>query len=384
MDEQYYSSSVANTPSRILKLNTSLLRFKSNQHSFPQSFCSEPCGAGQAKLKLEGDTCCWLCTNCSQYQYLPNEFTCADCAQGTLPDEGKRRCVPLAPLHLSPSNWWTVVSIVIAVVGMSATVATWLVFCRFAETPIIKAAGRELSHLHLAGILLSFAMTFVIISRPSPISCSLNRFLLGFCYTVCYSAIVTKTNRIARIFRHRSTAKPRFTSPRSQLVITSLLIAIEVAVNVAWIVYDPPGTEFVYPARDKAVLICSGSDRTSYLYGLLYPLVLIGFCTVYAFKTRKCPGMFIYFRPFAYFFPASKSLFCAEGFNEARYITFTNYTTCVVWLTFLPMFVLLGTITEVRYLLICSLMSLSGTVQLSCLFVPKVSTSSFLVLLSSL
>ena len=362
MDEQFYSNSVANSPSQILKLNQSLLRFKATQPSFPQSFCSEPCGPGQAKLKLEGDTCCWLCTNCSQYQYLPNEFTCADCPQGTLPDEegGKRRCVPLTPLHLSLSNWWTIVSMGIATAGMLATVSTWLVFCRFAETPVIKAAGRELSHLHLAGILLSFAMTFVIISRPSPLSCSLNRFLLGFCYTVCYSAIVTKTNRIARIFRHRSTAKPRFTSPRSQLVITGLLIAIEVAINVAWILYDPPTTEFVYPARDKAVLICSGSERTSYLLGLLYPLVLIGFCTVYAFKTRKCP----------------------EGFNEARYITFTNYTTCVVWLTFLPMFVLLGTITEVRYLLICSLMSLSGTVQLSCLFVPKVSAGIVVIKLN--
>ena len=51
--------------------------------------------------------------------------------------------------------------------------------------------------------------------------------------------------------------------------------------------------------------------------GLIYPLILIGFCTVYAVKTRKCPG----------------------GFNEARYIVFTNYTTCVLWLAFVPLYI---------------------------------------------
>lgn len=348
-------SSTEQNATPILQLN-SQLKFKKSRNSnqstnFPSSFCSEECGSGQAMLKLEGDTCCWLCTNCSQYQYLPDAHHCADCPMGTIPNEEKTQCLQLPALHLSITNWWTICSMLFAVMGMTATVATWLVFWRYAETPIIKAAGRELSHLHLAGVFMSFSMTFVIISKPSPLTCAATRFLLGFCYTVCYSAIVTKTNRISRIFRHRSTQKPRFTSPKSQLVITSLLIAIEVAINLFWLIYDPPNTEFVYPARDKAVLICSGSDRTSYLVGLLYPLVLIGFCTVYAFKTRKCP----------------------EGFNEARYITFLNYTICVVWLTFLPMFVLLGTTTTVRYLLICSLMSLSGAVQLCCLFVPKVS-----------
>lgn len=73
---------------------------------------------------------------------------------------------------------------------------------------------------------------------------------------------------------------------------------------------------------------------------------------MYAFKTRKCP----------------------EGFNEARHITFTNYTTCVVWLAFLPLYVILGnSTTPWRSITLCLLLSVSGTVQLFCLFVPKVS-----------
>lgn len=68
--------------------------------------------------------------------------------------------------------------------------------------------------------------------------------------------------------------------------------------------------------RYSRVLICEGMDHYTYLVGLIYPLLLIGCCTVYAFQTRKCPG----------------------GFNEARYIGFTTYTTCVLWMAYIPLF----------------------------------------------
>lgn len=253
----------------------SLIRFKSQTPNFPRSFCSEPCTRGQAKLKLEGDTCCWLCTNCSQYQYLPDDFHCEDCPLGTLPIENKTGCSPLAPIHLSLTNWWTIGAILFAIAGMTGTILTWTVFFRFSHTPIIKAAGRELSNFHLTGIFLSFFVTFIIISKPTPWTCALTRFFLGFCYTVCYSAIVTKTNRIARIFRHRSCQKLKFTSPRSQLIITGLLILVEVVINIFWFFFEPPDTVLIFPNRETALLICLGSDHTTYLIGLIYPFLLI-------------------------------------------------------------------------------------------------------------
>jgi len=65
-----------------LDLDINAMRFKQDQPQFPRSFCSEPCKPGQAKLQLEGDTCCWLCTNCSLYQYLADEYHCEDCPLG--------------------------------------------------------------------------------------------------------------------------------------------------------------------------------------------------------------------------------------------------------------------------------------------------------------
>ncbi|GFS34127.1 metabotropic glutamate receptor 2, partial [Trichonephila inaurata madagascariensis] len=206
-------------------------------------------------------------------------------------------------------------------------------------------------------IFLSFSMTFVIVAKPAPCTCGITRFFLGFCYTLCYAAIVTKTNRIARIFNQRRLKpcqKPRYTSPKSQLIITALLVSIEGIINTTWLLYDRPAVTHMYPTREENVLICLGSDTASYLVGLIYPFVLIGFCTVYAFKTRKCP----------------------DGFNEARYLTFTNYTTCVIWLAFLPLFVL-STSNTIRSVTLSSLLSLSGAVQLACLFMPKVYIAVF-------
>jgi len=45
-------------------------------------------------------------------------------------------------------------------------------------------------------------------------------------------------------------------------------------------------------------------------------MLLIVVCTVYAVKTRKIP----------------------ENFNESKHIGFTMYTTCVIWLAFVPIY----------------------------------------------
>lgn len=76
--------------------------------------------------------------------------------------------------------------------------------------------------------------------------------------------------------RRRSCQKPKYTSPQSQLVITALLISLEVIINVCWLIHDKPAVAHVYPTREENVLICLGSDNTSYLVGLIYPSILIG------------------------------------------------------------------------------------------------------------
>ncbi len=68
-------------------------------------------------------------------------------------------------------------------------------------------------------------------------------------------------------------------------------------------------------------------------------------CTIYAVKTRNLP----------------------HNFNEAKFIGFTMYTTCVLWLAILPVY-LSGYETDVTLTIS---ISLSATIALVILFLPK-------------
>ena len=190
--------------------------------------------------------------------------------------------------------------------------------CRFNKTPVIMASGRELCYVLLFGFISCYGMTFIMVAKPTIYTCTLLRLGLGLSLAICYAALFTKTNRISRIFNRGVKAmvkRPSYTSPRSQLMIVGLLVAVQVMGALTWIAMDLPGTTYLYPDRETVVLRCK-STNFAIVMSLLYNMILIIMCTVYAFKTRKIP----------------------ENYNEAKYIAFTMYSTCIVWLAFIPIY----------------------------------------------
>ena len=90
------------------------------------------------------------------------------------------------------------------------------------STPLIMASGRELCYLLLTGILMCYLMAIPILAMPTAFTCSVLRLGLGLALCLCYSSILTKTNRISRIFNRGAKAgikRPSYTSPKSQIVI---------------------------------------------------------------------------------------------------------------------------------------------------------------------
>lgn len=163
---------------------------------------------------------------------LVDEFHCRDCPLGTVPDpESKARCLPLPEEFLSYGDPWAVAALAVAALGAASVVFVALVFRAYSHTPVVKASGRELSALLLLGILLSFALTPVIVAKPSPWSCALTRFFLGFCYTICYAALLCKTIRTARIFGGQRRCRLRYTSPQSQLLLAGMLVSVQASAH---------------------------------------------------------------------------------------------------------------------------------------------------------
>jgi hypothetical protein len=93
-----------------------------------------------------------------------------------------------------------------------------------------QASGRELSYMLLGGILVCYINTFILLAKPSAFMCALQRFGVGFGFSIIYGSLLTKTNRISRIFdsASRSARRPSFISPRSQVTITCFLVLIQV------------------------------------------------------------------------------------------------------------------------------------------------------------
>ena len=226
-------------------------------------------GAGHAK-KTEGtDTCCWVCIQCHEHEILADD-QCFPCPNGTYPDPTRSRCNTLHIDYLSMDSPWAVISAAFSALGILAVCFVCGVFMRYNNTPVIMASGRELCYVLMLGMLMCFVMTFVIVAKPTTLSCTVVRIGLGLSLAVCYAAIFTKTNRISRIFNRGVKAmvkRPSYTSPRSQLVICGCLVVVQFVGALTWVLMDPPYPALVYPDRRSVVLRCK--------VGLSYTILLL-------------------------------------------------------------------------------------------------------------
>ncbi|CAL4082358.1 unnamed protein product, partial [Meganyctiphanes norvegica] len=179
-----------------LQLDKTRLVFSShvgNETLWPTSICSTACPPGS--IRNFQDACCWSCVPCPEDSYINND-TCVPCELGWAPDKEWHGCYKLTPEHLTWSDPWAIVPVVFSALGLVWTLFTLAVFVRYNTTPVIMASGRELCYVLLTGIALCYLMTFIILAPPTIFTCVLLRIGLGFCLSISYSAIFTKTNRI--------------------------------------------------------------------------------------------------------------------------------------------------------------------------------------------
>ncbi|KAF1418778.1 Metabotropic glutamate receptor 8, partial [Spheniscus mendiculus] len=344
-----------------LHLNVEDMQWANRERTHPASVCSLPCKAGERKKTVKGVPCCWHCERCEGYHYQVDEFNCELCPINKRPNTNRTDCQLIPIIKLEWHSPWAIVPVFIAILGIIATTFVIVTFVRYNDTPIVRASGRELSYVLLTGIFLCYSITFLMIATPDTVVCSFRRIFLGLGMCFSYAALLTKTNRIHRIFEQgkKSVTAPKFISPASQLVITFSLISMQLIGVFIWFAIDPPHIIVDYgeqrtlePENARGVLKCDISDL-SLICSLGYSILLMVTCTVYAIKTRGVP----------------------ETFNEAKPIGFTMYTTCIIWLAFIPIFFGTAQSAEKMYIQTTTLtvsMSLSASVSLGMLYMPKV------------
>ncbi|CAD6192799.1 unnamed protein product [Caenorhabditis auriculariae] len=322
--------------------------FKLAPNEKPVSVCSTDCPRGHYRA-YQDQTCCWACIPCDTSTSIHNETSCEECPIGQVPDRTLHYCVEIPPVSMRWDTTWSLVPAIFAMLGIAATLFVLSVFLKYSNTPVIMASGRELCYCMMSGIGMCYVLTFFLVSQPTASTCASTRVLMGLSMSAIYAAIITKTNRLARVFSPDSAQRPRFITPKAQVGICMAIVSVQLIGTGVWLLLDPPGTMVVFPSRTEAVLTCKAT-ASHLLVSLLYNLLLIVACTVYAFKTRKIP----------------------ENFNETRHIGFTMYSTCILWLAFGPIYFATQNNFRIQITSLCMCISLSGTVALICFFAPKV------------
>ncbi|KHN75671.1 Metabotropic glutamate receptor 7 [Toxocara canis] len=131
--------------------------------------------------------------------YPTKQGSCVQCPLGEVPNTNLDACNPIPPTTLEYDSPWVVLPAAFSTLGIAATLFVVSVFVRYSSTPVVMASGRELCYCMLTGISLCYVVTFVLVSKPTVSICAASRVLIGLSMSAIYAAILTKTNRLARI-----------------------------------------------------------------------------------------------------------------------------------------------------------------------------------------
>lgn len=276
-----------------------------------ESSCTAACGEGEMCIPFpKCSKCCRECRECPEGQYTDGK-QCKACSKGERPNRNKTGCERLP--RQGPGLFVVVVLSVWASVGITSVAFVAFTIYKFYSTPMIMASGRELMLVLLAGIALCYSLGFTLLVSLNARRCVYQRYGTGISLSICYSAILVKTNRIARIFR--GNRHPAFITPKPQLFITALLICVQLAICFIASNYGTSLEVTTYYSKGYEYTICWTSGM-EYVVSISYNVLLLLLCTCYAFLTRKLPA----------------------NFNESKKVGITMYSSCVLWIVYLPLF----------------------------------------------
>ena len=299
-----------------LSLEDADIRWNTQSGLPPQSFCSEQCALGEFRFPTRNEPCCWDCRKCRRNE-ISDSRTCRLCPQDQTPDDTKSLCVNLRQTFFGWSNPIAIILLTLSGIGILIAVVGVIIYLIYWRTKLIKSTSRELMAVILLGIILCFTLTVSYIGEPNIASCGIQRVGYYFCITLCFGSLLIKMNRIHRIFNKRtlSTKQPRFISWQSQLVFVAIIILINVAIAVIWLVVEPPMVTMV--RRGSEIELRCGFNRfAGPTVENAFVFVLLAGCVYFAIRTRKVPS----------------------EYNETRFINITVFSVLLIWLAYVPIY----------------------------------------------
>jgi metabotropic glutamate receptor 2/3 len=303
-----------------LQLDTSEIRWP-NGETTPTSRCSQDCALGDVKQPRFGEPeiCCWDCVTCKKYDVILND-TCHACDEGYVPDGNVSSCVKLEVHYVSLGRPFSVFLAFFAFGGIITTVTASVVFYTKRNHQLIKATHVQSGYFIFSGIFLIFITCTVFVAKPTPSLCYAQRFLLGNSFTICYAALLVKLKRIRDMSenqaRDQRDSTSYFRDLRPHLIITVSIVIIQALLTVLIITRNTPNLQENFHFETGELLLECSLNSSVFGAHITGNIFLVCICTAFAFLTRNIE----------------------KNFHETRYISFTTYTSNVLWLVLLVFF----------------------------------------------
>ncbi|KAH9514730.1 hypothetical protein Btru_023446 [Bulinus truncatus] len=376
----------------------------------PESVCSRLCRPDEYKVQLKV-TCCWDCRRCRDNEVITDNGTaCGHCPVFTWPDDNLTSCLPIPLAYKDSMEYLSLIESALAIGGISMEAAVAAAFVAYRDTRAVKAASRELCALQMMGILWGYATVLLFQADPSPGICLTIYFTFCLSFAFLYAPLLIKAVRLWRIFETslKFNVKVRFVSPWSQIFASALIfiqvktsqeedsvgegrgwglwsddvtvivfrffcsprpdtridymdqrdsvVLILVVCIVVWLKYQPTARKTHPVPTEKYVELSCDMTLPGLISFLVYNLLLVTLCSIFAFKTRMLP----------------------ENFNESRFISICVFTALIIWLSFIATY-FTATKEEVRVLLLSMTLLINHTVALALLFAPKIYAAAYVI-----
>ncbi|XP_061885140.1 G-protein coupled receptor family C group 6 member A [Entelurus aequoreus] len=314
------------------------------------SKCSNSCVPGEFKKTAEGQhTCCYECVNCTE-NYYSNDTDMDQCLSCDNKFEwsprGSFSCLPKKKVYFSWHNRFAMVLLAFCALGILLVLMVSVLFLHQRDTPVVKAAGGLLSIVILLSLSVSFISAVLFVGKPSHLQCKVRQVLFGISFTLCVSCILVKSLKILLAFQLNIKIQGALQKVYQSFLIIVGCVALQAVICTCWLVLKSPVSHVTL--QPKTMLEdCYEGSYLAFGVMLGYIALLAFVCFICAFIGRKLP----------------------QGYNEAKFITFSMLLYLISWLLFVPIYVTTSGMYLPAVEMVVILMSNYGI--LGCHFLPK-------------
>ncbi|XP_029446152.1 extracellular calcium-sensing receptor-like isoform X2 [Rhinatrema bivittatum] len=319
----------------------------------PRSICSESCPPGYRKVVREGQPiCCYDCIPCSEGEISNQTDTteCVKCPEDQWSNENRNTCIPKVIEFLAFEEPLGIALTSLSSIFSLLTVSVLCIFIKYRDTAIVKANNRNLSYLLLWALLLCFLCSFMFIGQPLKMMCLIRQAVFGIIFSLSVSCVLAKTITVVIAF---NATKPNSSLrkwvgssiPNSIVFICS---GLQVLICISWVVFHPSSPELNRNvSKDRVIMECKEGSIVFFYIMLAFMGLLATITLVVAFLARKLP----------------------DGFNEAKFITFSMLVFTSVWISFIPAYIS----TKGKHMVAVEIFAIlaSSFGLLCCIFFPK-------------